>query len=390
MATITKLTRSDGSVAYKARVRRQGHDGETSKTFSTKKDADRWAKQFEVQLERDDAGLANEAQRHTLADAIKRYRLEILPTKNASTQPNYGRHLDYWEGKLGHLRLSEVQAVKIAECRDELARTPQKAKREGGDERPRSQTTVRRYLATLQAVLSACVKRWHWLADTPLRQVEKPSESSGRMRFLSEEELVRLLDACRESTSPDLLLAVLLAITTGARSGELLSLRWRDVDHDQGLLQVRTENETTTKGGIRVLALVPQVQPMMRNRFERAKARELERQHKANVIESRDLGSDLVFPSRVSANKPIDLRKPFETALAKAKIVDFRWHDLRHSAASFLAKRGASLLEIGAVLGHKTTQTTKRYSHLAPSHTHNLVHALADDLLGKPEQGSDK
>ncbi len=388
MATITKITRADGTIHYKARIRRQGQDGQTSKTFATAKDAKNWAKQFEVQLEQDDAGLANEAQRHTLADAIKRYRREILPTKNASTQPNYSRHLDFWEARLGHLRLSEVRAVKIAEARDELATTPQKAKREGGEERPRSQTTVRRYLATLQAVLSACMKRWHWLADTPMRQVEKPSESTGKMRFLSEDELGRLLASCRESTSPDLLLAVLLAITTGARAGEILSVRWRDLDLKAGLLQVRTDNETSTKGGVRVLPLVPQVLPMLQTRFETAKTRELARQRKAMVAELRDMSGALVFPSRVSENQPIDLRKPFETALSRAGIADFRWHDLRHSAASFLAKRGASLLEIGAVLGHKTTQTTKRYSHLAPSHTHALVQGLADDLLGKVEGGA--
>ncbi|MFZ1539460.1 MAG: tyrosine-type recombinase/integrase [Chromatiaceae bacterium] len=382
MATITKIALSDGTVRYKARVRRQGQEGETSRSFSTKKDAERWAKQFEVQLERDDAGLTHEAQRHTLADATKRYRLEILPTLNPSTQPNYNRHLGYWEGKLGHLRLSEVQAVRIAEARDELIRTPQAPKRAGGEARFRTPTTTRRYLATLQAVLTACVKRWHWLADTPMRQVEKPSEGTGKTRFLSEAELGLLLAACRESTSPDLLLAVMLAVTTGARAGELLTLRWRDVDLEAGLIQVRVDNETTTKGGVRTLALVHQVRPLMQARFEQAKARELDRQRQARVAELRDLRSDLIFPSRVTASKPIDLRKPFTTALAKAGIADFRWHDLRHSTASFLAKDGASLLEIGAVLGHRSTQTTLRYSHLAPSHTHTLIRGLADDLLG--------
>ena len=381
MATIEKLQRESG-IVYKAVVRKQGHP-KLTKTFKTRSAAERWGRQTESALEQDDAGLTNEAQRHTLADAIKRYRLEILPTLNESTQPNYTRHLAFWEDKLGHLRLSEVQPVKIAACRDELATTPQKPKREGAAPRMRTQTTVRRYLATLQAVLTACMKRWHWLADTPMRQLEKPSEGQGRARFLSEDELGRLLSACRESTSPDLLIAVLLAITTGARAGEILSARWRDVDLKAGTLQVRADNETTTKGGVRMLPLVPQVLPLMETRFERAKAKELARQRKAPVAELRDLGGMLIFPSRVSENKAIDLRKPFETALAKAEITDFRWHDLRHSAASFLAKRGASLLEIGAVLGHKTTQTTKRYSHLAQSHTTTLMEDLADDLLGK-------
>ena len=93
-------------------------------------------------------------------------------------------------------------------------------------------------------------------------------------------------------------------------------------------------------------------------------------------------GSDLVFPSRVSLNQPVQLRKPFETALERAGIEGFVWHDLRHSAASFMAANGASLLEIGAVLGHKCAQTTARYAHLTEQASHALVRGTADKLLG--------
>lgn len=371
MATITKLERPAG-VVYKARVRRQGQAGEVSRTFTTRRAAELWARKFEAALDQDNAGLTSEAQRHTLADAIRRYRLEILPTRHPSTQPNYGRHLDYWERRLGHLRLSEVQAVRIAEARDELGSTPQKPKREGAMPRLRTPSTVHRYLASLGAVLSACVKRWHWLAESPLRQVEKPSMGAARTRFLSENELHCLLDACRASRSPDLHLAVLLAITTGARAGEILGCRWRDLDLDAGQLRVRVDNETTTKGGVRILPLVPQVLPLLHARREQQRA--------GRVIALRD--DALVFPSRVSAAQPVDLRQPFKTALQRAGIEGFRWHDLRHSCASFLAERGASLLEIGAVLGHRATQTTKRYAHLTEQHTHELVRGMADKILG--------
>ena len=89
----------------------------------------------------------------------------------------------------------------------------------------------------------------------------------------------------------------------------------------------------------------------------------------------------LVFPSRVSERQPILLRLAWLAALKRAGIGDFRWHDLRHSAASFLAMNGASLPEIGAVLGHRSSQTTKRYSHLAQAHTHQLVHSTMAKIL---------
>jgi integrase len=218
------------------------------------------------------------------------------------------------------------------------------------------------------------MKRWHWLKDSPMRQVDKPSEDNARTRFLSKDELQRLLAACRESKSPDLYLAVLLAITTGARQGELLGLRWRDMDLDRGLLHLRVDNETTTKGGVRSLPIAAQLLPLFKDRLA-------ELALDTSKEEAR-IPSSLVFPGRVSANTPIYLRRSFENALKRAGIEDFRWHDLRHSAASFFAANGASLLEIGAVLGHKTAQTTKRYAHLTEQATHALVRGTADKLLG--------
>ncbi len=177
---------------------------------------------------------------------------------------------------------------------------------------------------------------------------------------------------CPVRPSPDLLLAVMLAVTTGARQGELLGLRWKDVDLTAGVLRLRVDNETTTKGGIRSLPIVSQVRPLLADRLTAY------RQGKVADL----MGSGLVFPSRVSINQPVDLRKPFETALERAGIEGFVWHDLRHSAASFMAANGASLLEIGAVLGHKCAQTTARYSHLTEQASHALVRGADDKLLG--------
>jgi len=98
----------------------------------------------------------------------------------------------------------------------------------------------------------------------------------------------------------------------------------------------------------------------------------------------RRLDSDFLFPSAV-LNKPIDLRKPFENALRKAEISDFRWHDLRHCTASYLAMNGASLAEIAEVLGHKTLQMVKRYAHLSDGHVSSVVESMNSKIFG--EQG---
>ena len=83
----------------------------------------------------------------------------------------------------------------------------------------------------------------------------------------------------------------------------------------------------------------------------------------------------LVFPAPHSQSKPIDIRSAWETALRKAGIANFRFHDLRHTAASYLAMNQASLLEIGTLLGHKTVQMTKRYAHLSNAHIYSAAAA---------------
>ena len=97
----------------------------------------------------------------------------------------------------------------------------------------------------------------------------------------------------------------------------------------------------------------------------------------------RRIDTELVFPGRIDPSKPVDLRSPFETALKRAGIEDFRWHDLRHSAASYLAMNGASLAEIAEVLGHKTLAMVKRYTHLSEAHTAGVVERMNARIFAK-------
>ena len=353
MATITKLQRPSGAV-YKARVRKAGQ-GETCKTFKHRSDAEKWARKTEAAIERDDTGLTNEAQRHTLAEAVKRYRAERLPELSPGAQETYDAHLRFWASKLGRLKLSELRPDRIAACRDEL-------RAEG-----RKPSSCNRYLAALGAVLTRAVKHWHWLSINPVGQVAKLTENNARKRFLTEPELARLLGACRDSSSADLLPAVLLAIGTGCRRGELLGLRWRDVD-----LSAEVITLTDTKNGdARTLPIPAAVLPMLRARKAAADS--------SVVLPLQD--ERFVFPSRVSTRQPADIRTSWQNAVKAAGLGDFHFHDLRHSAASFLAMQGASLREIGEVLGHRCTQTTRRYAHLAENHTHKVVRGMADRLL---------
>ena len=184
------------------------------------------------------------------------------------------------------------------------------------------------------------------------------AEKNARVRFLTDDERARLLDACRQSKTPRLYLFVLMALTSGARRGELEGLHWRDVDLDRGEAHVgRTKN-----GDPRLLVLVPAVAEALRQYVGAPGA--------------------LVFGSRKAPGKVIDMSYGFRMALKAAGIRNFRFHDCRHDAASTLAKNGATLLEIGDVLGHRQQQVTMRYAHLCTDHRKALVTRVMSRVAG--------
>lgn len=204
------------------------------------------------------------------------------------------------------------------------------------------------------------IKEWGWIEDNPLRKVTKPKEPRGRVRFLSNEERVRFLEECKKSESQYLYAAVVLALSTGGRRMEILGLTWKDIDFDRGVI---TLHETKNRER-RVLPLA-------------GHALELIQQ----LTKVRHVKCNLVFPGK-DLKKPVDLRTPFENALKRAEITDFRWHDLRHSCASYLAMNHASLAEIAEILGHKTLQMVKRYAHLSEAHTSKVVARMNQVIFG--------
>lgn len=366
MADILTLT-ARGKTRYKARVRKVV-DGRTitrTKTLGSISDAKKWAAKIEQQLERQDAALLSEAELHTVKDAIVAYRdgnpqdnlQPILPTLKPSTRIDYRRHLDYWEERIGSLKLAQLTPARLDKERDQLLAT-------------KTAATATRYLATLSSVLTACVERWHWLTDNPLRQVAKPAAAATRkMRFLSPEEARKLLEAAALSRSKDLHLAVLLSLTTGARAGEVLGLRWENVDLDRGVaLLPDTKNREP-----RTLAITPEAIALLTAR-------------KKKLTATKKKAEGLVFPSRENPEKPVWLRNGWVKALKRAGIENFRWHDQRHSVASFLAARGASLKQIGEVLGHRSVAATAIYAHLSQDHAHQLARSMAADVLTAPPE----
>jgi len=350
MATIEQRTGRDGQQVYRVKVRRKGAPPLTA-TFSRMTEAKKWAQVTEGAVLEGRHFNTAEAKRHTLTELIDRYVENILPHKSNSSIYMQRLQLNWWKAQLGHCVLADITPALIAEYRDKLAQ---------GDGRRRANSTVRRYLAALSHTLTIAVNEWQWLDDSPMRKVNKLKEPRGRIRFLSDEERQRLLTACQASRNPHLHLVVVLALSCGARKGELVSLRWPDVDLKRGTL---TFHETKN-GERRAVPLTGQALALMR---QHAKVRRLD--------------TALVFPD-ASGKRALGIREAFEGAVERAGIVDFRFHDLRHTFASYLAMNGASLLEIAEVLGHKTLTMVKRYAHLCEAHTRGVVERMNQAIFG--------
>lgn len=280
------------------------------------------------------------------------------------------QRLAFWRGRIGALKLAEVDDDLIFGVMEELAgrRGTYFAGRDASGapilkskRKPMAPATLNRYQAAISAVFTwaqrqrITPKGW----ANPARGVPMRPENNKRVRYLTDDERARLLDACRKSKTPRLYAFVLVALTTGARRGSLEGLRWRDVDLDRGEALV----PRTKSGAPHVLVLTPAVVAELR-RFTGAPG-------------------SLVFASRRNPAEPVDFTYAWKKALKVAGIKDFRFHDNRHDAASSLAKAGATLVEIGDALAHKQLQTTLRYAHLCVDHRRKLVHRVMSGIAAE-------
>jgi integrase len=293
---------------------------------------------------------------------VERFKRDVVPRK-PKVGKEYARQLEWWRTHLGNLTLNNVSSARISELRDQLANGTVKwgtnLKEKETDKR--SNATVNRYLAALSSAFGIAVKEWQWINENPMHRVSKLKEPGGRVRYLTDEERERLLAACKDSVNPHLYMAVVLALSTGARQQEIWGLRWSEVHLDRGLITfTETKNDE-----FRSVPL-------------EGHARELLLEH----YKIRRIGTDLVFPSKKNPVVRHDFRDPWNKVLVVAEVENFRWHDLRHSCASYLAMNGVPMLTIAEILGHKTLSMVQRYTHLSTEHLKEAVSDMNQKMFG--------
>lgn len=364
MASIQKRISKKGNISFRVEIRLKGFPPQRA-TFHRLTDAKKWAASTESAIRENRYFKTAEARRHTFGEMVDRYIRDILSKKPEKARKLQTTQMLWWKTQLGHHTLADISPAAISECRDLLSH--ERIKKDSN----RSPATVNRYLAALSHCFTLAVNEWNWLDDSPMKKVGKLKEPTGRTRFLSEDEeihgekiegeLTRLLKACQNSANNYLYIIVVLALSTGMRRGEIMWLKWSDVDMARNRITLfKTKNNE-----IRAVPLS-------------GLARNLINQHS----KIRAIGTELVFPSKKNCQKPQNIDKSWNAALTVADITDFKFHDLRHSAASYLAMNGASLAEIAEILGHKTLQMVKRYAHLSEGHTANVVADMNKKMFG--------
>lgn len=291
-----------------------------------------------------------------MSELIDKYILEVLSSKPKNAR-NTKRHLNWWKEKIGKRLVRSITADVI----DIYSKELRNGKTSKGT--VRNPATVNRYIASLSVVFTFGYKVCRWISENPMLQVSKLRESRGRTRFLSVGEFHKLMNACRESKNPYLEIIVTLALLTGMRRGEILSLLWDDIRFDKALLYIKDPKN----GEPRFAPLEPEVLLPLQGLYTK-----------------RNGNNPFVFPSKKRFGQ-ICIRKAFEEAVRRAGIDNFRFHDLRHTFATYARMDGATIFEVMISMGHKTPDTTQKYSHPEETTVRGTSRSVVNNLFDKEE-----
>jgi integrase len=365
MGSIVKTTRVAKATGkqvtqFRAYVRREGF-ASRSKVCKTEREAREWLRNNES-----DSALRKKTTKDTLADLIEQF-VDSPPMKGTRYwEPS---HLDYWKDELGELKVSEITKGAINRARAKLQNKPAMRSTTRGPiptDKKLSNGTVNRYLTSLASVFNYAIKH-DIIEEHPMKggKVEHLEESNGRSRILTADEEARLLTAAKASVWPMLHLFVRMCLTTAARRGEILNLRWRDVSlEDSVAILGKTKN-----GRARALPLVSDVKVAL-----------------AEAKKVRPLRGDFVFydPRNPEKTKAIDTA--WRACRKAAGLLNDRedpldrvvLHTTRHTGVTKMLRGGANLAQAASVSGHQTLAMLKRYEHLAAQDSVEL----AERLLG--------
>lgn len=330
MATIRKRGSS-----WQAQVRREGYPP-LSKTFPSKADAAAWARDQERAIDR--AELPNTVRAikgMTVGDLLRRYSEAVTPTKRGAESELY-RIKTILAHALAQVALNRLSPAAVAHYRDDRLKFVKPG-------------TVRRELAIVQHCFEVAKKEWGLpIPVNPVQQIAIPQAQKSRERRLEDDES-NILASAALASAWYLRPLITLAIETGMRRGELLSIRWKDVDMTAPTIRIlKTKN-----GHPRTIPLTPKA---------------------VEILASLERKDERVFPVTPNA-----VRLAWERLRKRAGLKDLRLHDLRHEAVSRFFEYGLTVPEVALISGHRDPRMLSRYTHLRPEKVaEKLAKVMAD------------
>lgn len=321
MATIRKRKHK-----YEVQIRRRGF-APISRSFHKHADAEEWARFMETQADRGELPTPIKVlDQHKVKDLLIRYRDEISTKKRSHYSEKYA--LDFLiRQPFASLSLAELTPAKICDYRDARLKQVKPG-------------TVRRDLAILKHTFDIAEREWNIpIRENPLNKIAKIKPQAGRSRRLSEDEFIALQDSQAQTKNPYVMLIIRFAIATGMRRGEILQVKWKDVD-----FQAKTLHIPITKNGhARTIPLSSHALAVL---------------HETQRVERKN---QLVFP--LTGN---GFQQAWERLRDRAGLKDLHFHDLRHEAISRFVECGLSVPEVALISGHRDYRMLFRYTHLKP------------------------
>lgn len=301
------------------------------------KEAEKIENAFKYKLQQIQNGVIPKEEKNLPLYKLKQIYLAYSETNNRNFEHNK-YSVNIIMGYFGENRIAQDILPKDIEAFKEWLRT----------ERHLKNASINRYLEILSKMFNLGIDNGK-LSTNPVSKVKKLQEDNHKIRFLTVEEEVRLYKALPEFLKP----IVTVALHTGMRRGEILNLKWSNIDFDYGFIELLQ----TKSGKARKIPISEKLMEIFNNLHVNTR-------------------SEYVFINPETGLPYVDIKKSFNKAREAAGIKNFRFHDLRHTVATRLVEKGIDLLVVMDILGHSKIETTMRYAHPLPKRKSDAISVL--------------
>ncbi len=287
-----------------------------------------------------------QGDKKTFKDMAEKYMVEYAITKAPKSQVRDRSSLKHILPVFGNMYLNNITPNQISTYKIQR-------RNEGA-----SPKTINHELGFCKHAFNLAIREWEWISINPFARIGMEKLPQPRVRYLTRDEFDRLFQAANDRLKP----IIVIAVYTGMRLGNILGLTWQDIDLSRNVITLEH-----TKNGERLgLPMNDTVRNLL-----------------VQLNKIRYINSPYVFPT--STGTKFDnskIGKWFRDACKKTGIQDFRFHDLRHTFASWLVQANVNLYNVQKLLGHKDFKMTQRYAHLAPDNLKSSM-AVLDQVNNK-------